>query len=166
MKHVLFITDTLRPRREVFEHTVHMCAEMTSRLQVLQVINPKRCRQLLSSTQTRLERMQNMMEAHMCAATYAQAGAFDLARECLRHGQEGLAELQPLAERTGIGMHWTQRVGAPVHEISAFLDERPNIVMAVFDAVDIHSQRGAKNSLRKLRKTISYQMGIPLTIPI
>lgn len=165
MKYVMFAADSVWPTRKVFEHTVHLCAQMTSRLYVLQLIHPKRFQHLLAATQSKLARAHFMFETSMSAATFAQAGCSELARQCLLQGEQALKDLGQIADNQGVHAEFSQQIGPFAQELIHFLDQRPDMVMVVLDARDTLSDRGSKQKIQELLKIIPYKIGIPVIIP-
>ena len=165
MKYVLYASDSLRPRQKIFEHTVNLCVQMTSYLHILQLINPNKFRQLLTSARAKLEMAHRMFETSMSAATYAQAGSSELARQCLQEGEKGLDDLRRKAEKEGVHAEFSQRIGPPAWELIDFLRKRPDMIMAVLDVKDTLSDQQKESRGPELLQIIPYQMGIPVILP-
>lgn len=165
MEYILFAADSIWPSRRVFEHTVDLCAQMTARLNVLQIIQPRRFQHTLSATRSRLARAHFMFETSMSAATYAQAGCSELARQCLLQGEHALKDLRRLADNQGVHAEFSQQIGPFAHELISFLEQRPDMVMAVLDAKDTLSDKGSKQKIQELLKIIPYKIGIPVIVP-
>ena len=165
MKYVLYASDSLRPRQKIFDHTVNLCTHMTSYLYILQLINPHKFGQLLSSARAKLEKAHRIFETSMSAATYAQAGSSELARQCLQEGEMGLDDLRRKADKEGVYVEFSQRIGPPAWELIDFLRKRPDMIMAVLDVKDtLFDQQGEQNA-PKLLQIIPYQIGIPVILP-
>jgi hypothetical protein len=101
----------------------------------------------------------------MSAATYAQAGSSELARQCLQEGEKGLDDLRRKAEKEGVYVDFSQRIGPPARELIDFLNGRPDMIMAVLDVKDTLSHQQSEQKTPKLLQIIPYQMGIPVILP-
>jgi hypothetical protein len=166
MKYVLYAVDKLRPSHNFFQHTVDLCAEITSCLCVLQLIHPHKFRYLLSAAKSKLEMAHQIFETSMSAATYAQAGSSELARQCLLEGGKRLNELRNVAQRKGVHVEAVQRIGHPAQEVLDFLNERPQVILAVLDVDDTLAEEERGAGSMKMLSTIPYRIGIPILLPL
>jgi hypothetical protein len=106
-----------------------------------------------------------MFETSMSAATFAQAGCSELARQCLLQGEQALKDLGQIADNQGVHAEFSQQIGPFAQELLHFLNQRPDMVMVVLDARNTLSDRGSKQKIQELLKIIPYKIGIPVIIP-
>jgi hypothetical protein len=165
MQKILFTVNRIRPQKNVLHYAVQLCIRMKCPLLILQIINPQKCKSLLSNTYKKIHRAQRFLESTLTAAAYAQAGADEWARQCLEEGRRELEELLFIPQEAGVPCTVDQACGPLVKRLPAFLKSHPEVVMTVLDGQEGVSDRSRSSKIRLLQRKIPSQLGIPLIIP-
>ena len=164
MKKVLLAIDGLRPARYLFSYSLQFCRRMRAELVILQIVNPAACRNFLKGFKFRLDKAQHILENTMTAATMAEAGEAELAREYLEAGRQNIEKHFPEDKSMEVACRLEQKVGDPEQEIYAYLEKHPEIVMAIFDSDRTAKQRDSAKHGRHLWERVPSELGIPLVM--
>lgn len=166
MKKVLLAIDGLQPGKGFLRYALQFCRKMKTELVVLQIINPTVCREVFKTVKTGFEETQQKIENALTAATLAEAGEADMAREYLQAGRQNIEKQFQRDEATRVVRSVTQRIGEPDQEIFAYLQENPDVVLTMYDSARDSKQRGQDKINTRLQTKIPHELGIPIVVDL
>ena len=164
MKKVLLAIDGLNPGHCLMDYAVQFCRRMKSELVILQVIDPKRCEELLKTIKKSMMKSHRFFENSIAAASLAEAGCHDMARAYLKEeGRRNVEQLLSSKVKGEVKTTFQQRIGSMEKEIVDYLDTDNDVIMAMYDGPgDMICANKNQNGSRILKEKISIQLGIPL----
>ena len=164
MKTVLFATDNLRPGKGLFRYALQFCHRMKTELIVLQILDPGTFQGIVQSLKSGMVKTQDRIETSLTAAALAEAGQTDSARKILSAGKKNIARLLPEEDHSDVLSCIEQKIGEPDREIYAYLQSKPDIVLAIYDSrQDISAQNKRTGGLR-LWERVASELGIPCVV--
>jgi hypothetical protein len=164
MKKVLLAVDGLNPGHCLMDYAVQFCRRMKSELVVLQVIDPKRCEELLKSIKKSMSKSHRFFENSIAAASLAETGHHEMARAYLKEeGKRKVEHLLSSKAKCEVKTSFEQRIGSLEKEIFDFLDTNQDVIMAMYDGPDNTSLVNKHHiASHILKEKISLELGIPL----
>ena len=165
MQKVLLAIDGINPDRKVFEYAVQLCQRIKADLSIFQVINPRRYKEYLKTIRKRADNARKYIEGAMVAATFAEAGEHETAREIMSKALENINRLLPESEKAGVQCHFAVKTGNPAKEIINYVNGHRDVVLTIYDSSleDRKGTRGVKKQQGVPRK-IKQQLAVPLVI--
>jgi nucleotide-binding universal stress UspA family protein len=165
MQKVLLAVDGIKPTEKVFRYAVELCQRLRAELRVVQVIRPGRYRQYLRKVRKGASRARRFVENSMMAATFAEAGEYEMATQLMAQARKNMQELFPESERAGIPCHMTMRSGCPGEEIVRYVNENRNVVLTIYDtAAKENSEAGILAEEGDNPIDIKEHLSIPLVV--
>jgi nucleotide-binding universal stress UspA family protein len=165
MRKILLAINGVKPNRKVFSYAVQLCKRLKAELIVLQVVDPRgdgdKGRMGLIARKTRQAR--KILESSLTAATFAEAGEHEIAREMMIQARKQIHDLLPETAKAGIQCHFTMKAGPPDREIIRYSRRHRDIVLTVYDGSESDSQGGKGTSGGKDVAGIIRQK---LTVPV
>jgi len=159
MKKVLLAIGGITPSKNVFSYAVELCERITAELDILQIIRPKHYREYLRRVREGSHRAKGYIERTMTAATFAEAGEHELAKEIEARALKNINTLLPESERTGVPCHLTMKSGNPGEEVLNYTKEHRDIVLTIYDlpkeeAGDLSPGSMKKRLLSEIRENL------------
>jgi hypothetical protein len=134
MKKVLLAIDGITPDRKVFHYAIQFCQRIKAELNVLQIINPRKYGEYIKKMRKSAGHARSYFASAMVAATFAEAGEHETAREIMSTALENYNRLLPESEKEGVQCHYSVKSGTPDKEIIGHINAHRNVVVAIYDA--------------------------------
>ena len=165
MQKVLLAIDGINPDRKIFDYAVQLCRRIKAELNVFQVINPRKYSEYLKTIRKRADNARKYFEGTMVAATFAEAGEHETAREIMSKALENINRLLPESEKAGVQCHFAVKTGNPAKEIINYVNAHRDVVLTIYDSSleDRKEARGVKKQ-QGVPREIKQQLAVPLVI--
>ncbi len=165
MQKVLLAIDGIHPDRKVFEYAVQLCQRIKADLSVFQVINPRRYKEYLKTIRTRADNARKYIEGAMVAATFAEAGEHETAREIMSKALENTNRLLPESEKAGVQCHFAVKTGNPATEIINYVNLHRDVVLTIYDA-SFEGRQGIQGEKRQqeVSRKIKQKLAVPFVV--
>ncbi|MBW1752449.1 MAG: universal stress protein [Deltaproteobacteria bacterium] len=165
MQKVLLAIDGISPDHKIFDYAVQLCRRIKAELNVFQVINPRKYSEYLKTIRKRAGNARKYFESTMVAATFAEAGEHETAKEIMSTALENINRLLPESEKAGVRCHFAVKTGNPAKEIINYVNGHRDVVLTIYDSSleDRKGTRGVKKQQGVPRK-IKQQLAVPLVI--
>lgn len=134
MEKVLLVIDGMTADKKAFHYALQLCKRIKAELNVLQVINPKKCGKYLVAAQKKAKPVKRYIEESLIAAAFAEAGEHETAKDMMSEAFRNLKQLLTESEKGGIQCHLTMKAGNPGQEILNYLNTNRNVVLTIYDA--------------------------------
>jgi nucleotide-binding universal stress UspA family protein len=165
MQKVLLAVDGIKPTEKAFRYAVELCQRLRAELRVVQVIRPGQCNKYLKKIRTGAYRAKCFIENSMVAATFAEAGEHEMAREIMALARKNVNRLLPESERAGVSCHLSMTSGRPGKEIVRYVKEHRDVVLTIYDtAPEENSARGIAAEEGDAPVEIKELLSIPLVV--
>ena len=102
MQKVLLAIDGISPDHKIFDYAVQLCKRIKAELSVFQVINPRKYNEYLKTIRKSAGFARKYFENTMVAATFAEAGEHETAKEIMSAALENINRLLPESEKAGV----------------------------------------------------------------
>jgi nucleotide-binding universal stress UspA family protein len=155
MKKVLLAIDGATPSTTVFQYAIQLCKQLKAQLSVLQIIRPKNYMKHFNKARKKTKIAKSYIEGSLAAATFAEAGEPETAKEILEIAA-GTRKLLRESEKAGIPYQLTMKSGQPDQEVVDYVNADRNIVLTIYDT------RHPRQAARK--KDIRGMLPIPLVM--
>jgi nucleotide-binding universal stress UspA family protein len=163
MEKVLLAIDGMSPDRKVFCHAVQLCKRIKAELNVLQVIRPGNYSEYLKKVKGRTNQARRYIEGSLLAATFAEAGEHETAKEILAEASKNINQLLPESEKAGIPYSLTMKAGNPNKEIINYVKEHRDVVLTIYDTP---GEDCNKPGVTRKKKTAPREITRALSIPV
>jgi hypothetical protein len=165
MQKVLLAIDGINPDRKVFDYAVQLCQRIKADLSVFQVINPLRYKEYLKTIRTRADNARKYFEGAMVAATFAEAGEHDTAKELMSKALENINRLVPESEKAGVLCLFAVNSGNPAKEIINYVNVHRDVVLTIYDA-SFEGRQGTQGVKRQqgVSGKIKQKLAVPLVV--
>jgi nucleotide-binding universal stress UspA family protein len=165
MQKVLLAVDGIKPTEKAFRYAVELCQRLRAELRVVQVIRPGRCDEYLKKVRKGAHRAKRFIENSMMAATFAEAGEHEMAKEIMAQARKNIKRLLPESERAGVSCQLTMASGRPGKEIIRYVKEHRDVVLTIYDtAPEENSARGILKEEGDGPLEIKQHLPIPLVV--
>jgi nucleotide-binding universal stress UspA family protein len=134
MEKVLLAIGGVKPSQKVFEYAMRLCQRLKAELRVLQVVRSRQWGQRLKKVQRSGQRVKLLLEESMVAATFAEAGEHETAKDIMAQARKNMDRLMPESQRAGIAYHLTMTSESPSKEIINYVNEHRGVVLTIYDA--------------------------------
>jgi hypothetical protein len=165
MKKVLLAIDGISPDKKAIDYTVQLCKRIKAELNVLQVISSNNGGSYFSKAREKVKLAKNYMEGSLTAVAFAEAGDHETAEVMMSEALRNLKQLIPESEKDGFRYHLTVKAGNLKQEISRYLKEHRDVVLAIYDA---YHRKGADPCFAEnqgaLIQDIQKTFSIPLVV--
>jgi hypothetical protein len=166
MKKVLLAIDGMTLDRRVFSYAVELCKRIKTELDILQIIRLRTYSRYAKKVRQGSHHAKRYIEGAMIAATFAEAGEHEMAKEMKEMKAEALRninQLLPEPKMAGIPWHLTMRSGSPDQEILSYVNDHRNIVLTIYDASE---EEGKEAPTGRKKKTLPREIREKLSTPI
>jgi len=165
MKKVLLAIDGITPDQQVFRYAIQLCKRLKAELSVFQIINPRNYAEYLKKMRKSAGYARWYFENAMVAATFAEAGEHETAREIMSEGLKNIGRLLPESEKEGVPCHFSLKSGAPDKEIIDYVNANRDVVLTIFDSpVKGRQGSGATEKASPMLRKIQEALYIPLVV--
>jgi nucleotide-binding universal stress UspA family protein len=165
MQKVLLAIDGISPDHKIFDYAVQLCKRIKAELSVFQVINPRKYNEYLKTIRKSAGFARKYFENTMVAATFAEAGEHETAKEIMSAALENINRLLPESEKAGVQCHFAVKTGNPAKEIIDYVNLHRDVVLTIYDSSleDRKGTRGVKKQQGVSRK-IKQKLAVPLVV--
>jgi nucleotide-binding universal stress UspA family protein len=165
MEKVLLAVDGIKPTERAFRYAVELSQRLCAELRVVQIIRPERYNEYLKKIRKGAHRAKRYIENSMVAATFAEAGEHEMAKEIMALARKNIKRLLPESERAGVSCHLTMASGRPGKEIIRYVNEHRDVVLTIYDtAVEENSACGISAEEGDGPSEIKEHLSIPLVV--
>lgn len=161
MKKILLAISGISPHLRDFQYAADLCSRLKADLNILQIVGLSNSRDGLKRIRDKAGNLRRRIEDSMTAATFAEAGEHEIARDILNQAKRNLEPLLSKAEEAGISCQVTVKEGDPEKEIVRYLKGHRDIVLTV---CDIHREKDAPS--RKKRTSIPAGIAEQFPVPV
>jgi len=163
MRKILLAINGVKPNRKVFSYAVQLCKRLKAELIVLQVVDPGGGESRMGLIGRKTRQARKILESSLTAATFAEAGEHETAREMMIQARKQINELLPETAKAGIQCHFTMKAGPPDREIVRYTRRHRDIVLTVYDgsAAEAQGERGLSRG-RDVAGIIRERLTIPV----
>lgn len=137
MKTILLAVDGMAPNKKALDYALAICKPVRAGLDVLQIIRPSGVSAGLGRFEKQVHRVRHAFENAMVTATYAEAGAPELAGNLERKAARKFKRLLPLHPNTAVDYHCMVSGEDPDRLLMRYVDEHRSIIMAIYDTLRI-----------------------------
>ncbi len=139
MGKVLLAIEGMSPDRQVFDYAVNLCRRIRAELNILHIIDPtKIARPKVAGRFQMLRKQMDMargcLEKTMMAATFAETGEHDFAREIMDEASANIKRLLAEKDQTSVDYRVKIKTGNSGAAILDYVDRHRDIVLAIYDA--------------------------------
>ena len=165
MKKVLLAIDGIVPDQKVFQYAIQLCKRIKAELNVFQIINPQNFSEYLKKVRKSAGTARSYFASVMMAATFAEAGEHETAKEIMAAALKNYNRLLPESEKEGVPCHFSMKSGSPDKEIIDYVNANRDIVVAIYDAAR-HENEGTKITQKKKTTPgrIRHKLAVPLVV--
>lgn len=164
MEKVLLAIDGITLDRKVFRYAVELCKRIKAELDILQIITPRNYSKYLKKVQQGAKQAKTYLEASVIAATFAEAGEHETAREIMSAALKNMNQLLPESGKAGIRYNLTMKLGTPNEEIIDYVNEHRDVILALYDAPQAESKDTGVVKKKTVPKEIKEKLHIPLVV--
>jgi len=145
MKKVLLAIDGISPSQKAFQYAVDFCKRIKGELNIFQIIRPQSYR----GYRKKMHIARKFIEGSMMAVTFAEAGEHKTALDIVDETSKYIKHFIQQSEAEGVHCHFAIKAGIPEKEISEYVSGHRDIIMAIYDAPDAHTDKNTNNSVKK-----------------
>ena len=164
MERVLLAVDGMKASRRALCFAVDLCKSLKVNLSVLQVIDYRRYREYLRKLQDGSARVRRLFEGSMMAATFAEAGEHEVARQLITLARKNADELLSEFDGTGVKFSLEVKSGQPVREVVSYVNQHRNVVVTIYDVNDEDNGQTNRALVKQVFKTITERISGPLVV--
>ena len=160
MKKVLLTIEGVAPDQKAFQYAVALCQRIRAELDIFQIINPRYYREYMKKVRKKTFIARKFLEGSMLAATFAEAGEHETARDLIAEASNQIKLFLSESEKAGVRCHFSMTSGNPEEEVVDYVNDHRNVVLTIYDASDpdtggITATGKKKSSLAKMKKNLS-----------
>ena len=101
MEKVLLAIDGISPSKQILQYALQLSQRIRAQLNVLEIITPESSKEYVSKVRRVVNHTKRYFEGSMVAATFAEAGEHEMAKELMEQALENLNQLLPESEKVG-----------------------------------------------------------------
>ncbi|MBF0451032.1 MAG: universal stress protein [Candidatus Magnetomorum sp.] len=165
MKKVLLAIDGVTPTVKIFRYAVQLCQWTKAELNVLQIVGKRNTSNYLSKLRKKAGVVRQYFEDSMVAATYAEAGEHETARDMIDEAMINIKKILPESEKAGVKCHLVLKNGETEKEIINYVKEHRDVVFTIYDAP--HHEQNDNGTLidhKRMIKNMEQKLPIPLFV--
>jgi nucleotide-binding universal stress UspA family protein len=153
MKKILLAIDGITPNKKTVHYAVELCKRIKAELNILQIINSLNLGE-------RVNRVRRYMEDSMIAATFAEAGEHEMAKDLREQALKNINRLIPESEKEAVHCHLSVRSGNPDKEIVNYVNDHRDIVLTIYNTpkeemADADNEKNRRDVPRLIRQRLS-----------
>lgn len=163
MKTILLAVDGMAAHKNALEYALDLCNPVRAGLDILQIIRPRGGAAGLSRIRKSIHRARDLMEDAMVTATFAQAGAPELADTLRATAERRIKRLIPAGIDTAVDYHCVVTGEDPDAVLKRYVDEHRNIILAIYDSLRFGRKTpSTPEPARRLVSGLLNKLSIPL----
>ena len=132
---------------------------------MLQIINPRKYNEYLKKMRKSADHARSYFASAMIAATFAEAGEHETAREIMSTAHKNLNRLLPESEKAGVEYHYSVKSGTPDKEIIGYVNAHRDVVVAIYDSGE--NDQDKPKIIQKKKTTpgrLRHKLAVPLVV--
>jgi hypothetical protein len=151
MKKVLLVIDGITPDRAVFDYAVQLCSVLKARLNILQIVRAAHYEKYVKKLGKQVKRAKRHIEGSLVAATFAEAGEPEMAKEMMDKAYEDIKTLLPESEKADIQCQFLTKPGNSEAKIREYMNEHRDVVFTIYDAAsqENNTLKGEKKNRKR-----------------
>ncbi len=135
MKTILLAVEGMAAHKTALDYALGLCDPVRAGLDILQIIRPRKYSAGWNKLKKGIYRARDLMEDAMVTATYAQAGAPELADTLRATAERRIKELIPAGIDTAVDYNCVVTGENPDAVLKRYIDEHRNIILAIYDSL-------------------------------
>ena len=153
MEKILLAIEGITPNKKAVRFAVELCKRVKAELNILQIINSLNLGE-------RVNRVRRYVEGSMIAATFAEAGEHEMAKDLREQALKNINQLLPESEKEAVHCHLSVRSGIPDREIVNYVNDHRDIVLTIYNTPkeemgNANSETKTTDVPRRIRQRIS-----------
>jgi len=161
MKKVLLAIDGKTPSSKVFNYAVNLCQMSQAKLIVLQITGKQTANGYMEKIWKKAGAVKNYFENAMLAATYAEAGEPEIARELMHKALDRIQTMLSELKEAGVAYQLLLKSGEPEKVIVDYVNQHRDIMFTIYDSP--YYQETDKETKRKINN-MEKQLSTPLFV--
>ena len=154
------------PTTRYLNYAVQLCKRDQGRIECFFRLSTRtNIANILKAIRKRAGFARKYFEGTMVAATFAEAGEHETAKEIMSTALENINRLLPESEKAGVQCHFAVKTGNPAKEIIKYVNAHRDVVLTIYDSSleDRKGTRGVKKQQGVPRK-IKQKLTVPLVV--
>jgi len=139
MEKVLLAIDGMRPDQQIVDYAAKLSRRIRAELNILHIIDPEVYAGYLKNFHRQVHRARDLFESTMIAATFAETGEHDTAKNLIEKASAQIDRLLSDTDKNNIKYRVQVKPGETGQEIVNYVDRHRDIVVAIYD--DTGSQK-------------------------
>ena len=135
MKTILLAVEGMNPNQYAIDYALKLCKPVQAGLDILQIIRPRTYAKGLSRIKKKAFRARDIFEDAMVTATYAEAGAPELAETLKNKAIKRCKRLVPAGEQTAVDYHCIVTGDHPDTVLERYVEEHRSVILAIYDSI-------------------------------
>jgi len=153
MKKVLLAINGITPSTKIFRYAVQLCQQTKAKLIVLQVVGKQHTNGYLDRIRKKAGAVKQFFENSMIAATYAEAGEHDIAKEVIHLAMKNIQKLLLESKTAGVSYKLVLKKGDPEKAVIDYVSQNRDVVFTIYDSPT--NQQMDKDQLKEKKRQIS-----------
>ncbi len=133
MEKVLLAIDGMRPDQQIVDYAAKLCRRIRAELNILHIIDPEVYAGYLKNFHRQVHRARDLFENTMIAATFAETGEHDTAKNLIDKASAQINRLLSDTDKNDIKYRVQVKPGETSQEIVNYVDRHRDIVVAIYD---------------------------------
>ena len=133
MEKVLLAIDGMMPDQQVVIYAARLCQRIKAELNILHIIDPQVYAGHLKNFQRQVRRARNLFENAMMAATFAETGEHDTAKNLLDKASAQISRMLSDSDKNAVRYRVQVKPGETSQEIIKHVKKHRDIVLAIYD---------------------------------
>ena len=165
MEKVLLAIDGIAPDRKTFRYAVELCKRIKAELKILQIVRPKNYSKYIKKIRKQADLARTYIEGSMVAATFAEAGEHETAKEIMAEASKQINHLMLESEQKGVRCHFSMTSGTTEKEIINYVNYHRDVVLTIYDAsVQDIGQASSISKKKRAPAKIKKHLSVPLVV--
>jgi nucleotide-binding universal stress UspA family protein len=158
MEKILLAIDGITPNKKTVHYAVELCKRIKAELNILQIINSLHLGE-------RVKRVRRYVEGSMIAATFAEAGEHEMAKDLREQTLKKINRLLPESEKEAVHCHLSVRSGSPDKEIINYVNDHRDIVLTIYNTPkEEMGEDDTETKTRDVPRRIRQRLSTPLVV--
>lgn len=165
MKTILLAVEGMNPNRYAIDYALKLCKPVRAGLDILQIIRPMKNTKRLNRFKKKAFRARDLFEEAMVTATFAEAGAPQLAENLKAKAIKRCKRLVPSDERTTVDYHCIVTGDHPDTVLEQYIKAHRNVILAIYDAIRCAGKEAGSSQVAKCdASALLKKLSVPLVL--
>lgn len=156
MEKVLLAIEGITPNKKAVRYAAELCKRIKADLNILQIINSLNLGE-------RVNRVRRYIEGSMIAATFAEAGEHEMAKDVREQALKNINQWLPESEKESVHCHLSVRSGSPDKEIVNYVNDHRDIILTIYD---ISKEEMGEAHIKTKTRDVPYRIRQRLLTPL